>query len=229
MDEPFRFLTIRGRRRGSASKDEHLLDGRPSPQTDSSATRPRGRPRSRSAHRAVLEAALALVEREGYGAVTMERLAAQAGVGKQTLYRWWPSKAAVVLEAYLREVERRQPPALPAQGAGADLRLAVKRTVAAARSARTVLPGLIADAQRDSAFALVFRTGFIAPRRRKLARLIQRAQPRPAPEQSISPELVADMIHGAIWYRLLAGHAPLDQRFADALATAALGALHARS
>lgn len=191
--------------------------------TDRAAQR-RGRPRSRSAHRAVLTAALELVTAEGYGAVTMERLAARAGVGKQTLYRWWPSKAAVVLEAYLREVERRAPAATN-DGEMADLRIAIKRTVAAARSARSVLPGLIAEAQGDPAFAQTFRATFMAPRRRKLARVIERAQRDGSRTPSALPEVVADMIQGAIWYRLLAGHAPLDQRFADALAAAAAGAL----
>lgn len=149
----------------------------------------------------------------------MERLAARAGVGKQTLYRWWPSKAAVVLEAYLREVDRRAPPP-KADSAAAGLRAAVKGSVAAARSSRRVLPGLIAEAQSDPAFAEAFRASFVVPRRRKLARLIERAQGDNA-AQAAAADLLADMIHGAIWYRLLAGHAPLDQRFADALVAAA--------
>lgn len=183
------------------------------------AARPRGRPRSRAAHHAVLRAALEILAAEGYGAVTMERLAARAGVGKQTLYRWWPSKAAVVLEAYLREVDRRAPPP-KADSAAAGLRAAVKGSVAAARSSRRVLPGLIAEAQSDPAFAEAFRASFVVPRRRKLARLIERAQGDNA-AQAAAADLLADMIHGAIWYRLLAGHAPLDQRFADALVAAA--------
>lgn len=183
------------------------------------AARPRGRPRSRASHHAVLRAALEIVAAEGYGAVTMERLAARAGVGKQTLYRWWPSKAAVVLEAYLREVDRRAPPP-KADSAAAGLRAAVKGSVAAARSSRRVLPGLIAEAQSDPAFAEAFRASFVVPRRRKLARLIERAQGDNA-AQAAAADLLADMIHGAIWYRLLAGHAPLDQRFADALVAAA--------
>src|SRR4051812_17961042 len=58
-----------------------------------------GRPRSEEARRAVLAASAHLVERDGYGTLTMEGIARSAGVSKQTVYRWWPSKAAVVLEA----------------------------------------------------------------------------------------------------------------------------------
>src|SRR3954471_7262811 len=59
-----------------------------------------GRRRSNKSHKAILQAALDLLEQDGYRALTIEAIAARAGVGKQTIYRWWPSKAAVVLEAF---------------------------------------------------------------------------------------------------------------------------------
>jgi AcrR family transcriptional regulator len=61
--------------------------------------RPRGRPRSDQAHRAILEATRDLLIADGYDQLSIEAIAARAGVGKQTVYRWWPSKAAVVAEA----------------------------------------------------------------------------------------------------------------------------------
>ena len=60
----------------------------------------RGRPRSEDSHEAILDAVVALLEQEGYGALTIESVARQAGVGKQTIYRWWKSKAEMVMEAY---------------------------------------------------------------------------------------------------------------------------------
>jgi len=56
--------------------------------------------RSRSKHRAILDAAARLVERDGYGATSIEAVAREAGSGKQTIYRWWPSKAALFVEVY---------------------------------------------------------------------------------------------------------------------------------
>src|SRR5512144_646184 len=73
------------------------------------STTARGRPRSELARRAILDAALALVKREGYGAVTMDGIAAAAGVGKQTIYRWWPSRAEVMFEAIHELAEQHVP------------------------------------------------------------------------------------------------------------------------
>ncbi len=62
--------------------------------------------RSERSRRAIYEAALALVAEEGYTRTTIEGIAARAGVGKQTIYRWWPSKSAVLLEAFLDLAEQ---------------------------------------------------------------------------------------------------------------------------
>lgn len=69
--------------------------------TDEGESRPRGRPRSESAHQRILEATSRLLGHTSYDSITVERIAAEAEVGKQTIYRWWPNKASVVLEAVL--------------------------------------------------------------------------------------------------------------------------------
>src|SRR5581483_6685625 len=69
----------------------------------------RGRPRSEHSHEAILDAVLRLLEAEGYGALTIEGVARHAGVGKQTIYRWWKCKAELVLEAYANHAASKIP------------------------------------------------------------------------------------------------------------------------
>ena len=184
--------------------------------------RPRGRPRSESARAAILNAALAILEAEGYARVTMEGIAAKAGVGKQTLYRWWPSKAAVVMEAYASAVERRVP--MPETGDFAtDLRAYVLRTFAAAEEACPIICSLMAESQIDPDFAQEFRQGFIAQRRRKLAALLEQGVGMGALAPSLDLDLLMDLVYGPMWYRLLNRHAPLDEGFAHALVDFILG------
>src|SRR5438270_5714664 len=110
-----------------------------------------GRPRSEEARRAVLTAAARLVRRHGYGSLTMEAIAREAGVSKQTVYRWWPQKAAVVLEA-LNEAARAVAPIPDTGSLESDLRLFIRRTVAGASRNRRMLAGMMAEAQLDDAF-----------------------------------------------------------------------------
>ena len=74
------------------------------PQAEAKA--PRGRPRSEHSHEAILESVLRLLEAEGYGALTIEGVARHAGVGKQTIYRWWPSRPALVADVLLEDADK---------------------------------------------------------------------------------------------------------------------------
>jgi AcrR family transcriptional regulator len=172
------------------------------------------RPRSESARRAVLDATVELVERDGYAAVTMEGIARHAGVGKQTVYRWWPSKAVIVLEALNEGAAVIAP-------AEADPRAFLRRTVRGAQRNRHLLAALMAEAQLDEAFARSFREEFLARRRAVLEDILRAAD---APD----PAFGADLVFSMLWYRILVGHRPLDRRFADQLAEAATGPSRSR-
>ncbi len=74
----------------------------------------RGRRRSERSHAAIVAATQELLVERGYRELTIEGVAARAGVGKQTIYRWWPSRAALVLEAYLAGSDTALPPPDPA-------------------------------------------------------------------------------------------------------------------
>jgi AcrR family transcriptional regulator len=184
-------------------------------------SRPPGRPRSEQARRAILGAAVRLVEKEGYGALTVEGIARSAGVSKQTVYRWWPSKADVVLEALNEGAERVAPE--PDTGAlESDLRPFVRRSVTGARRNADMLAALMAESQLDEDFAASFRSGFLARRRAVLRQLLERARERGELAESADIDFIAEVVFGTLWYRILNRHAPLNQRFADELNSAVL-------
>jgi AcrR family transcriptional regulator len=182
-----------------------------------------GRKRSEEARAAILDAALLLLREHPYADVSCDSIAAQAGVGKQTIYRWWNNKADVVLDA-LREHAR----AVTAPETGSlegDVRAFFEATFRLLRGPRgtgPVLKALMAEAQLNALFAPRF-AAFIETRRAALHSALAR---HPVADDRELPTLV-DMLFGAFWYRLLLGHAPLTSTVAANLGKlAARGAQH---
>ncbi|MEU5864287.1 TetR/AcrR family transcriptional regulator [Nonomuraea sp. NPDC047529] len=165
-----------------------------------------GRPRSEASRRAILRAALDLCERDGYQNVTLKGIAQAAGTGRQTVYRWWPTKAEVMLEALTAFVE--------APTGSEDLRTFLLETFRLSGGAMGgVVVGLMADAQSDEAFAVHMR-GFIDSRRQALRAVLVRTL-----SADVDLELAVDMVFGAMWYRLMNRHAPVDESLADEVTT----------
>jgi AcrR family transcriptional regulator len=156
-----------------------------------------------------------LLDERGYRSMTVDDIAALAGVGKQTIYRRWPSKAAIVLDALTMRTAFEI--VAPDRGsAREDVRLFLRDAFAALRSGRRkVVVTLMAEAQLDEEFAAAFRERFIAGRRAALIELLARGVRRGELAPDADVEFLADMIHGPIWYRLLNRHAPVDDEFAD--------------
>ncbi len=174
--------------------------------------------RRKRPHQAILAATVELLETEGYKALTIEGIAQKAGVGKQTIYRWWPSKAAIVMEAYTQKASERIP--LPDRGSVyLDLQELLKRLflVLTTTSAGAVMSSLMAEAQIDAEFAQTFRDGFIATRRQVMRELLERGRDRGELRADVDLELVIDALYGSMWYRLLNKHAPLNNQFAEEL------------
>ncbi len=175
-----------------------------------------GRKRSDASRRAILEAALELLRERSYGELTTDAIATQAGVGKQTIYRWWKTKGDVVLEAL---TEHARTISAPETGSlEGDVRAFFEATFRLLRGSRgtgPVLKGLMAEAQLDPAFTPRL-TAFVETRRARLRSVLERH----ARADSRAVEAMVDMLFGALWYRLLLGHAPLDNELA-----ALLGAL----
>ena len=180
------------------------------------AVRP-GRPRSSLSHTAILTAALKLLRQKGYRSVTIEGIAAEAGVGKQTIYRWWPSKAAVILEAFGRHTSSRI--TMPDRGnVKGDLEaFLVQAFEMLARESGQMVRSLMSEALLDAKFAVSMREIFIASRRHALREILMRGIKRGEIPSDVDIELVIDLIYGPRWYRLLNNHAPLDKAFARQL------------
>lgn len=182
-------------------------------------TRALGRPRSEASRQAILTAALELAADTGYGRLTMEGIALRAGVGKQTIYRWWPSKADVLLEA-LPVIAELHVPVLDRGSYEADLRAFLDGSYELAGRYPQIpelLRALMAEAQIDPEFGERFRCAFLERRREALALITTRAHERgDLPERPL-PGTVADIVFGVIWYRVLATRQTLDARLVEDL------------
>ena len=174
-----------------------------------------GRPRSEQARQAVLDAGLRLCARDGYAAVTMKGIADAAGVGRQTVYRWWPSKADVLLEA-LRELAHTTVSRMALSGdALDDVRTILDTTFRMLRDVTgNAISGLMADAQHDPDLSERLQATVIGPRRDALRDVIEGGIASGQLARNLEPALVVDLVFGPMWYRLLSHHAPVD----DALA-----------
>jgi AcrR family transcriptional regulator len=189
----------------------------------------RGRRRSERSHEAIIEATQQLLVERSYSELTIEGIAARAGVGKQTIYRWWPSKAALVLETYLAGSD-----AVPVPADGSTAREDVRAllgwliAVLAQPIGGHVVAGLVADLQHDADLAEGFHRDVFPARREAMLAALERARSRGEIRADADLELAVDALHGAVFYRLLLSGKPLDDDFADRLAEQTLAGLAAR-
>jgi AcrR family transcriptional regulator len=174
------------------------------------AARRRGRPRSDEARRSILRAARELLEENGPAGVTIEGIAARAGVGRPTIYRWWPDRHAVAMAA-LMESEPVGPGPRKASAPLDSLQRQLRHVVAVFGTpvGRTVA-AMIASADMDSELAKSFRNHFILARRAEGRELLREAIARGDVRPDANVEIALDMIYGALFFRLLMGHARLD-------------------
>ncbi len=169
-----------------------------------------------------MQSALELCAERGYGAVTMEAIATHAKVGKPTLYRWWPSKASLILDALLEDSG--DVFAVPDTGdIRADLRTMVVRVCELVSDPRRkpVLSGVIGGAQTDPPTAEAVRGihNHMRPKNQQRIVAAQRAGQLP----SMNPEVMEDLLISAMWYRLLISGAAIGPDFADDVVEAVLG------
>lgn len=183
-----------------------------------------GRKRSEESRLAILAAAIELVGEVGFAGLTIEGIAARSGTGKQTVYRWWPSKADVLLDALATKADLYIP--IPDEGSyAADLSGFLTASFRLGNDERVVnvLRALMAQAQIDANFGERFRVSFLQRRRDALAIIVDRARARGDLPLAPSADLVADVVFGVIWYRVLSRNQPMDDRLPGELVTMLAG------
>jgi AcrR family transcriptional regulator len=186
--------------------------------TSEAANRPHtGRRRNEAARAAILDATVELLRSGGLNALTIDAVAQAAGVGRQTIYRWWPSKGAMLAEAMGLQAAAVVPPR-DSGSFEADLvafwtdSFRALADPAQARGVRDVA----AEAQHDEHVAEAL-AGFTAQRRAALRAVLQRGVDQGRFSPGADLDLLTDLGYGFLWYRLLVRHRPLDDQAAREL------------
>ena len=186
------------------------------------AARPHtGRQRNEEARSAILDAAGHQFGERPAAEVTVATIAAEAGVGRQTIYRWWPTKYAIILEA-MTELGRASVAQPDTGSLAGDLRAFVTATFKAAEDGTTtaLLRVLMAEAQRDPQVHRMLRE-FTDRRREALREILDRAAAK-GELGGTGADLVVDQVFGVLWYRILLDNGPLTPRAATELSQALL-------
>jgi AcrR family transcriptional regulator len=179
-------------------------------------TRRPGRPRSERATAAILRAAGELLDSRGLDGLSVDAIAARAGVSKATIYRWWPNKAAIVMDAVLNVTA----PQIPFPDTGSvreDLRQQMRSVVRLFTKTATgrALVALIAQSQHDAVTATALHERFIAPRRTTAGDVLRRGIDRGELRPDLNVDTAIDTLYGPLYYRLLVSGDPLTPRYVD--------------
>ncbi|MBT9457125.1 MAG: TetR/AcrR family transcriptional regulator [Burkholderiaceae bacterium] len=190
--------------------------------------RARGRPRSLTSRDAILKAARELMDQLGPAGVTMEAVAARAGVGKPTVYRWWPDRHAVAMAALMEAQPSDQPAAIAKrtrtlQAALAQQMQDIADTFGSPRG-RSVA-SMIAASDPNTELSKAFRNHFVLARREEGRGLLQEALQRGELREGLDLDVTLDLLYGPLFFRLLLGHGPLDAAFVKQLLMQALAGL----
>ncbi|MFE4366770.1 TetR/AcrR family transcriptional regulator [Streptomyces sp. NPDC056835] len=192
--------------------------------------------RSERSRRAIYDAALALVSEVGYGRTTIEGIAARAGVGKQTIYRWWPSKGAVLLEAFLDLGDQAAREADGGEGIHeipdtgdleADLKLVLRATVDEMNDPKYDGPSraLAAEGIVNAELGVEFASKMLEPQLQLYVKRLRAAQDAGEVRQDLDPRIALELLVGPVAHRWLLRTLPLTHAYADTIVEYALRGL----
>jgi AcrR family transcriptional regulator len=180
----------------------------------------RGRQRSEESEEAILSAITALLKNKPLRDISIEEIARTAGVGKATIYKWWPSKAYIAFDAFSKKLEE-MVPICDTGSAERDFKEQVRSLLAFFDTpAGLVMRHFLAEGQVDPEFASLFRERFIKPRREVIGVIFDRAVERGQIRRGLDREVVLDLIYGPGFYRLLIRHEPLERTTVDEMISA---------
>jgi AcrR family transcriptional regulator len=174
-----------------------------------------GRPRSEAARRAILSNTLRLLRRSGFHELSIEAVAAAANVGKTTVYRWWPNKGALVVDAFSSSVRKEL--LFPDTGSVySDMSLQMGHLVKIFRSRRgQIVAALIGGGQTDPELIEAFRERFVRPRRLEAYATLRRGIERGELPKNADLDLILDSLYGAVYMRFLIWKDGLSEAFIE--------------
>jgi AcrR family transcriptional regulator len=182
-----------------------------------------GRPRSEEARLAILRSTLRILGQYGFLDLTIEDVAAHAGVGKATVYRWWPNKAALIADAFASSTTR----ALHFPDTGSvysDMSQQMRQLVKIFRSRRgRIVSAILAAGQSDRDLIAAFRERFMKPRRQEAYATLRRGIARGELRKDVDLDLLLDSLYGPIYMRFLIRHDKMTSDFIDRLCQLVLG------
>jgi AcrR family transcriptional regulator len=185
--------------------------------------RPPGRPRSEQARAAILRSTLKLLGKNGFPDLTIEAVAAHANVGKATVYRWWPNKAALIADAFASSTTRKLH--FPDTGSvRTDMCQQMRQLVKIFRSRKgRIVSAMLGAGQSDSSIIAAFRERFLKPRRQEAYATLHRGIVRGQLRKNVDMDLLLDSLYGPIYMRFLIRHKSLTPEFVDGLCELTLG------
>lgn len=174
-----------------------------------------GRPRSEDARRAILRSTLRLLQETGFPELSIEAIAADADVGKATVYRWWPNKAALVADAFSSSADEEL--RFPNTGSVRDdVSIQMKHLVRVLRGRRgRIVAALIGGGQSDPELIQAFRDRFMMPRRQEAYETLRRGISRGELPADLDLDLTLDALYGALYMRFLIRQSGLTEEYVD--------------
>jgi AcrR family transcriptional regulator len=175
--------------------------------------------RNAKSHEAILEATISLLGSSGYVDFSIEKVANKAGVGKQTIYRWWPTRADLVLEVWR---DRLLPP-MPAYDGKTELPAYLGNSLLAfgkqisRTDCRQAAICILAEAHRDPELYARMAEAIYLPRINLIKRAFQEAQDSGAFPKDVNVDVAIDALYGAVWYKVLIRFETVDRKYINAL------------